>query len=184
MDYLNRTLGMAILALAVALLAVAPVFGQTTDTSTWNGGTGFWNVSSEWTTNGQLAIVYPNNTASTVFNVTIDSGQQDIVMLTSPPAITINSLTLDGNPTFSSTLAIGENGGAAGLLQIGSDTPASLTVGQLGNLDVNAQSELLLDIVSGNGTVTNNGFINLNSASGTGSRACLSMTTATSTYLR
>ncbi|MGH9448267.1 MAG: hypothetical protein ACRD3O_21485, partial [Terriglobia bacterium] len=171
MNYMNRMLRTAILALAVALVALlaVPVFGQTTDISTWNGGTGFWNVSSEWMTNGQLGIVYPNNTASTVFNVIIDSGQQDIVTLSGPPAITINSLTLDGNPTFSSTLAIGENGGAAGMLTIGSDTsPALLTVGQLGNLDVNGSSELVLDILSGNGAVINNGIINVGSASGEG----------------
>jgi fibronectin-binding autotransporter adhesin len=166
MNDLNRILSTAILALAVALLA-APVFGQTADNSAWNGGIGVWTTTSLWTIDGQPATVYPNNTASTVFNVTIDSGQQDFVTLTSPPPITINSLTLGGNPNFSSSLAVGENGGAAGMLTIGSDTtPASLTVNSTGNLFVNANSELLLNIVSGNGTVTNNGVINVGSASG------------------
>ncbi len=165
MNCLNRILKMAMLGLVLALLA-APLFGQTTDNSTWNGGTGVWTTTSLWTINGQLGTVYPNNTASAVFNVTIDSGQQDFVTLTSPPAFTINSLTLGGNPNFSSSLAVGENGGAAGMLTIGSDTtPASLTVNSTGNLFVNAGSELLLNIVSGNGTVTNNGVINVGSAS-------------------
>lgn len=167
MKYRNHILSVSAFVVLLAGLA-APAFGQTTLSCGWLGGTASW-VSTNW---NSCNSTFPNNTATNLYNVTIDSGKQDIVTLAGPPAITINSLTLAGNPNFSSTLAIGENGGAAGMLTIGSNaSAASLVVNSLGNLEVNAQSELLLNIAAGNGTVTNNGIINLGSTSGVGTLA-------------
>src|SRR6516225_5688053 len=62
----------------------------------WNGGTGNWNVPTDWTPNG-----VPNNGGGNLFNVTIDSGGTDLVSLNLHA--TIASLVLGGT-SGSSTL--------------------------------------------------------------------------------
>src|SRR6266478_9616488 len=64
--------------------------------SSWNGGTGNWNVATDWTPNGA-----PNNGGGNAFNVTINSGGTDLVTLNQNA--TVASLVLGGT-TGSSTL--------------------------------------------------------------------------------
>jgi hypothetical protein len=183
MKGLYRTLRTVILGLAFLELAV-PAFGQTSTVanSVWNGGTGPWTLDSgNWVTNGTLGSATPNNgdmvicnvdeSCTGYFNVTIGSGGNDLVTLDSIP-VTIDSLTL-GASTGSAALYIGSS--VADTLTIGDPTApnggaaASLTVNSTGELNVFAGSKLDLNIAAGNGTVTNNGTINLEAASGTGS---------------
>src|SRR5215469_883236 len=64
--------------------------------STWNGGTGNWSTSTDWTPN-----TVPNNGGGNTFNVTIDSGGTDTVSLDINS--TISTLTVGGT-AGSSTL--------------------------------------------------------------------------------
>src|SRR6516165_10784738 len=81
----------------VGLAAVADTGGRAgTINSVWNGGTGNWSVSTDWTPNGA-----PNNGGGNVYNVTIDSGGTDLVSL--DIHATIASLVLGGT-SGSSTL--------------------------------------------------------------------------------
>jgi fibronectin-binding autotransporter adhesin len=167
-----RMLWMTIVVLTALLLA-APAFGQSTvANSTWNGGTGPWIGAGGWVTNGVLSLTTPNNgDAGFFFNVTIGTGGTDIVDLDSVP-ITIDSLTL-GASTGSAVLEIGS--AVADTLTIGDPTApnggaaASLTVNSTGGLNVFAGSKLGLNIAAGSGTVTNNGTITQEGASGAGS---------------
>src|SRR5260370_14244084 len=63
--------------------------------SSWNGGTGNWNVATDWTPNG-----VPNNGGGNTYNVTIDSGGTDLVTLNQNA--TVVSLVFGGT-TGSST---------------------------------------------------------------------------------
>src|SRR6202035_3150190 len=74
-------------AVVVACLCPTRAFGQTN--STWNGGTGNWSTSTDWTPNQ-----VPNNGGGNTYNVTIDSGGADNVTL--DQNATISSLTLGG----------------------------------------------------------------------------------------
>ncbi|HEV2498447.1 MAG TPA: PEP-CTERM sorting domain-containing protein [Terriglobia bacterium] len=173
----NRLIAMLVL---LVLALSAPVFGQSVAAnSIWNGGTGAWNSVVNWTTNGQLALAVPNNgntlTCGTqsckgFFNVTVASGGTDFVTLDTLP-VTIDSLTLGGS-TGGAGLTIGSS--AADTLTIGDINapvvaPAQVTLTPRGFLTVDAGSTLNLYIAAGNGTVTNNGQISLDAASGTGS---------------
>ncbi len=62
---------------------------ESTISSSWKGGTGNWNVSSDWSPSG-----VPNNGGGNTYNVTIDSGGTDSVTLNQNA--TINSLVLGG----------------------------------------------------------------------------------------
>ena len=83
-----------ILALALAGGAVRARAG--TINTAWNGGTGNWNVATDWTPNG-----VPNNGGGNAYNVTTDSGGTDLVSLNINA--TIASLVLGGT-TGGSTL--------------------------------------------------------------------------------
>lgn len=165
----------------LALILSSPLWAQqsTTANSTWNGGAGPWNSPAGWTTNGAPGLAIPNNGNTVIcnvdqqckafFNATIGSGGTDFVTLGQVP-ITIDSLTL-GASTGSSTLVIGSSAGST--LTIGDINapvvaPAEVTVNSTGLLTVNPGSALNLNIRAGNGAVTNNGTIALNSASGSG----------------
>src|SRR6516225_2369027 len=81
----------------VGLAAVADTGGRAgTINSVWNGGTGNWSVSTDWTPH-----CVPNNGGGNVYNVTIDSGGTDLVSL--DIHATIASLVLGGT-SGSSTL--------------------------------------------------------------------------------
>jgi hypothetical protein len=172
MKNLNGRLRLTIFVLAMMALAV-PTFGQSTvANSVWNGGEGPWIGAVDWTTNGVSESTTPNNgNNGEFFNVTIGTGGDDLVTLDSVP-VTIDSLTL-GASSGSATLDIGSV--MADTLTIGDPTApnggaaASLTVNSTGELNVFAGSKLNLNIAAGNGTVTNNGTINMDATSGTGS---------------
>jgi len=55
--------------------------------SSWNGGTGNWNVNGDWTP----GTGFPNNGAGNTYNVTIGTGNDNVSLNTS---VTISSLTL------------------------------------------------------------------------------------------
>lgn len=122
---------------AAALITVtAAAFSQQSGiaNSVWNGGTGVWTYSDNWTTNGVTASTTPNNGDMTLctiggvsqscagfFNVTVGSGGNDLVTLDSLP-ITIDSLVL-GASTGSAALDIGS--AVADTLTIGDPTAQS-----------------------------------------------------------
>src|SRR6516164_1816440 len=85
-------LWMATLALVRGAIGIQ----ASTISSAWNGGTGNWSVSTDWTPHG-----VPNNGGGNVYNVTIDSGGTDLVSL--DIHATIASLVLGGT-SGSSTL--------------------------------------------------------------------------------
>ena len=180
----TRSLSIIAVALWAAASLAAPGFGQSTvANSAWNGGTGPWNSAVDWVTNGSLALATPNNgdmvlctvggvlqSCKGFFNVTIGTGGNDLVTLDTLP-VTIDSLTL-GASTGSAALDIGSS--VADTLTVGDITapvvaPAVVTVNSNSTINVFAGSTLDLNIAAGNGTVTNNGTINLNAVSGTGS---------------
>src|SRR6202035_5047677 len=108
-------------AVVVACLCPTRAFGQTN--STWNGGTGNWSTSSDWTPNQ-----VPNNGGGNTYNVTIDT--------TTGPA---NIVDLDINATINSLVL----GGATGFsfLESGSDALniiGSLTVNKTGSLSTDS----------------------------------------------
>src|SRR5580700_8247022 len=99
---IRRMLNCAVLLMVVLVLA-GNLFAQrhvvrhpSTINSSWKGGTGNWNVSTDWSPGG-----VPNNGGGNTYNVTIDSGGTDSVTLNQNA--TINSLVLGGT-TGSSTL--------------------------------------------------------------------------------
>src|SRR5438046_4612565 len=57
--------------------------------ATWNGGTGVWNLATNWS-----GGVVPNNGADT-FNVFIDGGKVVNSVVTDDLSVTINSLNID-----------------------------------------------------------------------------------------
>jgi hypothetical protein len=110
-------------ALIAACLCPTLVFGQTN--SKWNGGTGKWSISTDWTPN-----TVPNDGGGDTYNVTIDSGGTDSTVL--DVNATINSLVLRGT-TGTSTLS----GTAETLNVIG-----ALTVNPTGSLTFGNGSDL------------------------------------------
>src|SRR4029077_17848358 len=138
--------------------------------SSWKGGTGNWNVASDWSPTG-----VPNNGGGNTFNVTIDSGGTDAV-------------TLNQNATIS-TLVLGGTVGSS-TLQDTTGTPETLTVhgaptiyarGVLefqngsklssGSLTGAAGSQVYLNGASGltvNGNLTNNSVNFLTGSDGVG----------------
>jgi fibronectin-binding autotransporter adhesin len=179
---LHRRFKMLTVVLVAAALS-APAFGQqsTIANSVWNGGEGPWISPINWVTNGTLGLAIPNNGDMVIcnvdescegyFNVSIGTGGNDLVTLDSLP-VTIDSLAL-GASTGNAALDIGS--AVADTLTIGDPTApnggaaASLTVNSTGFLNVFAGSKLNLNIAAGNGTLTNNGTIDLEAASGAGS---------------
>jgi len=106
-------------AVMAACLCPTLAFGQTN--STWNGGTGNWSTSTDWTPNQ-----VPNNGGGNTYNVTIASGSvnEDIVIL--DQNATISSLMLGANNENDlNTYLWSKNGTAVTLNIIG-----GLTVGQ------------------------------------------------------
>src|SRR5260370_26716819 len=84
--------------LMVMLAIVGSAIGVHAGTinSSWNGGTGNWNVATDWTPNG-----VPNNGGGNVFNVTNDSGGKGLGTLN--PKTTNDSLGMgspNGNPAL------------------------------------------------------------------------------------
>src|SRR5260370_26628111 len=84
--------------LMVMLAIVGSAIGVHAGTinSSWNGGTGNWNVATDWTPNG-----VPNNGGGNIFNVSIDSGGTDLGTLNQKANIAFLVL---GGTTGSSTL--------------------------------------------------------------------------------
>ena len=123
-------------AVVAACLCPTLAFGQTN--SSWNGGTGNWSTSTDWTPNQ-----VPNNGGGNTYNVTIDTGGTDVALLDIDA--TINSLVLGGAPNGSiSTLEI--------------DPSKSLSV--TGGTTVNQSGSLILDqgsTLTVGGTMTNDG---------------------------
>ncbi len=120
-----------------ALLGPPIALGQTN--STWNGGTGNWSNATDWTPNQ-----VPNNGGGNMYNVMIDSGGTDKVIL-------------DQNATIAS-LTIGDNGssGINSSLSEASGVPETLTV----TGSVNVSHTGLLDLESGSTVTVSGNFAN------------------------
>jgi len=121
-------------AVIAACLCPTLAFGQ--KNSSWNGGTGNWSTSTDWTPNQ-----VPNNSGGNTYNVTINSsGPADFVTL--DINATINSLVLGGATGFS-------------FLESGSDA-LNIT----GSLTVNKTGSLSSDSLTVGGNVSNARSIN------------------------
>jgi len=142
MNSLKISKGILFFAAAiVACLSPRLAIGQTN--SSWNGGTGNWSTSADWTPNG-----VPNNGGGNTYNVTIDSGGTDAVILNQNA--TIVSLTLGGS---TGTSSLSEASGAPETLTV----MGGVTVNQTGFLDLESGSTIT---VSGN--LTNSGTVDTN----------------------
>ncbi|NMC74278.1 MAG: hypothetical protein GYA56_07980, partial [Geobacteraceae bacterium] len=124
--------------LGVLFLSIATSFA---DDVTWNGGTGFWNVNTNWSPN-----TVPNGTA---YNVFIDGGKTGVtsyVNLTT--GASIGNLTLDTGDT----LDINNNGGL---------TIAGPTVANNGTLKLSSTGGATDLRISGSVTFAGSGTLTL-----------------------
>jgi hypothetical protein len=140
--------GMIWVAAVMACLCPALAFGQTN--SSWNGGTGNWSTSTDWTPNQ-----VPNNAGGNTYDVTIGSGSLDSVIL--DQNATVSSLTL-GAPTGGNASLLTSSSGQAEDLTVTDE----LTINPEGSLSMNSGSE----VTAANVTIMNDGTINLNNIVG------------------
>lgn len=125
---------------AIVFVSISARGQTTTLTATWNGGTGNWGSAGSWS-----GGVVPNNSGTTVFNVTVDgkSGTSSLVQISSFfPVITVQNLTINAGDNVSML------------------SNTTLTVGNLSNsgtLSLSSTSTLLFDPrydnVFGSGTI-------------------------------
>src|SRR5580692_10804972 len=115
----RRMMNSTLLMVILALVGTSGAQRKTTINASWKGGTGNWNVSSDWSPGG-----VPNNGTNT-YNVTIDSGGTDVVTLNQNAVI--NSLVLGGTAGSST-------------LQDPSGTPEKLTI--TGATTINSTGDL------------------------------------------
>ncbi len=160
------------LSLALLVMSIGATRSYADTISTWNGGTGNWSTAGNWT-----PAAVPNNSGSSAYAVTINSGSTDVVSLDISP--TVDSLTLGGTTGLSTlqgdpfphpvlTVLNGMTINPTGILNLGSlsssDTIASLSVG--GTL-TNAGAVTAVDgPISVGGNLSNSGSMNLFSMGG------------------
>src|ERR1700733_7714324 len=126
-------------AMTAACLCPRLAFGQTN--STWNGGTGNWSTSTDWTPNQ-----VPNNGGGNTYDVTIESGGSDLVTLNQNAAITSLTLGLASNGPNSTLM---EASGQPETLTVS----GAITVNESGSLWVNAGSTVTAATVTNSGEV-------------------------------
>lgn len=125
------------------LLAFSAGTAYSDTISNWNGGTGNWSTTGDWT-----PPTIPNNSGMNAYAVTVGSGSTDVV-------------TLDVSPTIDS-LTVGANAGSSTVQGVfGAGTPVltvlnDMTVKQTGN--VNFSNPLQGSLTVG-GTLTNAGTV-------------------------
>ncbi len=132
--------GILLLVAAIAACFCTPqAFGQTN--SAWNGGIGNWSNATDWNPNQ-----VPNNGGGNAYNVTIDTGGDDVV-------------TLDQNATISSLTLGGLSGSSDSNLEEAYEKPENLTV--TGSVTVNQTGQLFVGYGSAfsvEGNLTNSGL--------------------------
>lgn len=129
-------------AVITACLCPTLAFGQTN--SSWNGGTGNWSNSTDWTPNQ-----VPNNGGGNTYNVTIDSGG--------------DTVTLNQNATIGSLVLGGSTGSSTLESQSGNAETLNITGGLVVNQSGKLYAENGSDYAAASGT--NTGLIELNLAS-------------------
>src|SRR5580658_8793054 len=156
--------------------------------SSWNGGTGNWNVNGDWTP----GTGFPNNGGGSTYDVTIGTGSDNVSLNTN---VTISSLTLGTSSGTSilqnlsgsaetltdlgaltvnsggqlifekgSTLTVGAGGSNAGLMDLDQGSTASITGSftNSGTIETNRFNLLTNpNNFTVTGTLTNSGLINL-----------------------
>jgi hypothetical protein len=176
------------LALASALIELL-IFPSalTADAISWNGGTGNYSSTANWTCNSCPSPTFPNNgNLGRTFDATINSGFADSVLL-DLTGVVVNSMSIGGSgPATPSTLNVNGNSltlgtssvtsgnvlavGSGGVLNVGSGNATLELSGGAGALnDVGGQisvadgGKLILQNVNagGVGTLVNNGSISL-----------------------
>ena len=136
---------MATLTLAGGAISIH----ASTINSSWNGGTGNWSVSADWTPHG-----VPNNGGLNLYNVTIDSGGSD-------------SVSLDINATIAS-LVLGGTSGSSTLQNLSGkaerlEVTGATTINRTGVLTFGNASTLKLD---GGLTLASGSFLEVSGGSG------------------
>ena len=145
------------IVLLSAFILACPPSGQAQVNSQWNGGTGNWNVATNWTPNS----FFPNNgNGGNTYNVDIGGagGSSNVTLNVS---VTIDNLTLDN-----SNQVLGVNQGED-LTLVGTSGTATISNG--GSITVNggggSNTVLLLDA---NTTLSGTGTLTLSTATGGG----------------
>src|SRR3984957_7081942 len=141
-------------AVMAAGLCPTLAFGQTN--STWNGGTGNWSTSTDWTPNQ-----VPNNGGGNTYNVTIDSGGTDVVTLNQ--SATINSLVLGGvtgSASLQNLSGTAENLSVTGAMSINQTGTLTLDNGSILTVGGNSSSAGSLDLEGGSSLTASGNFTN------------------------
>jgi hypothetical protein len=139
-------------AMTAACLCPTLAFGQTN--STWNGGTGNWSTSTDWTPNQ-----VPNNGGGNTYNVTINSG-----LVTLDQNATINSLVLGGELIVGYTLDLTNQ--PSGITDVTGGSALQLDAG--GTIMAGSKNALAnLNSVEGNFTLSNGQMTTITPGSGT-----------------
>src|SRR5271157_5494892 len=115
----------------------------------WTDTSGNWSTATNWDLN-----CAPNNGGGIFYNAVINGTGADTITVDAS-GTTINSLTVGTGETL-------QDNGAAPTLTIGDPSfPAAGSLSNWGTINWGAGAKLTLDITSGNGTIQNNGNINL-----------------------
>src|SRR5271157_3433077 len=115
----------------------------------WTDTSGNWSTATNWDLN-----CAPNNGGGIFYNSVINGTGADTITVDAS-GTTINSLTVGTGETL-------QDNGAAPTLTIGDPSfPAAGSLSNWGTINWGAGAKLTLDITSGNGTIQNNGNINL-----------------------
>jgi hypothetical protein len=140
-------LAIRVFAIMLVLMSVGGIRSQAQTAVSWTGGTGNWNLGSNWS-----GGVVPNNGDGKTYNVTVGSG-------TAAETVTLNLGATVSDLTLGTT-----SGNGVTLQSVASD---SLTLASGGSLTIANSGTLLFnttgsDITVGSGgTLTNNGTIDL-----------------------
>src|SRR3984957_4745858 len=141
-------------AVMAAGLCPTLAFGQTN--STWNGGTGNWSTSTDWTPNQ-----VPNNGGGNTYNYTIDSGGTDVVTLNQ--SATINSLVLGGvtgSASLQNLSGTAENLSVTGAMSINQTGTLTLDNGSSFAVGGNGANAGLIDLEGGSTLIVSGNFAN------------------------
>jgi hypothetical protein len=140
----------ALILLLINLLVFPPgLIAQTS--SSWNGGTGFYDNANNWNPSG----VPDNASAGGPFDATINSGGGDDVTLRLG-GVNLNSMTIGGSGAGSTVSIASNNLG----LTLGTTYNSALNINSDGTLNINSGSSALV-LGNNGGGITNNGALNI-----------------------
>lgn len=148
-----RPLGVLVLMALVVGFGCVSASGQTT--ATWTDTSGNWSTAGNWSTDP----VVPHNGGGNFYNAVINGTGSDTVTFDASGTV-LNSLSLGAGETL-------QDNGLAPSLTIGDPRfPAAGSLTNNGTIDWGNGANLVVNIIAGNGNITNNtsGTINLTNA--------------------